>query len=75
MTTLGEESIRREYEERARRAERDRRERGNLTVQHFVRSVARCDRCHAEWPYKPGDENKPCPKCGGGSRSWGTNAS
>lgn len=65
MTTLGEERIRREGEERERRRIALERERGNLTVNRIVRSVSVCSRCHAEWPYKSEDERKPCPKCAG----------
>lgn len=76
MTTLGEERIRREYEERERRAREFDRERKHLTVYKQTRVTARCSRCNYERPYVDGAEDRVCPACNGGSpQFWRTGES
>lgn len=53
-------------EERARARDALRRKELGLTVTVQVVKNALCLNCHHSWPYKNGDENKPCPACGGG---------
>lgn len=71
MTTPGEEAIRRRYEDEERKRVEYERSRLNLTVRKAVITKAVCSRCNHSWPYMDGDENRPCPACGGGTgRSW-----
>jgi len=73
MTTLAEERLRSEYEERERRAKAHDRERRHLTVRKVTRTVARCNSCSYERPYTEGDEDRPCPACQGGKpQFWRT---
>lgn len=73
MTTLAEERLRREGEERDHRARQLDRERKHLTVVKMTRSVAYCARCRYERPYVDDAENRVCPACNGGSpQFWQT---
>lgn len=73
MTTLAEERLRREGEEREHRARQLDRERKHLTVYKQTRVTARCSRCNYERPYTPGAEDEPCTACrGGDGQFWQT---